>query len=424
MGRNILRISVKHNQPQCVYVYTLMCFVHVSGSAKCLSLLQDLKQSSSLKMSSSATTYFSNGTPGGSASSGPLGYWGNQNYHFYQHYAYQNGGGIVQAQFPYQQDQSTMESAETLYQPQETENPSTQVPAEDQNTVSVIDPRTKYPTNLPSISYTIVGFNQEQRARKPTSSPSSLQIGLDTRTADESFTNRYNLNSSSNSSMFQNHYEQINQELRSPPPEVRSIHIASSPSPRRADNDATFPTIGQESAVEVKKEPTSPILGMLLNRPSVPKVSPSALPPASQSAGYQDFYSPTGSASTTVPEYTNKDGSLEERRMALRHQYSIDAGTSASSRTNETEDLPSRQTFGNISPPPEQADFSPSRLENRKLPLEYMQPVIPYGDDGRDGAKLTSHIQHTNFYPWMKSYAGKFLHLLRPSFLECEYLLS
>jgi hypothetical protein len=386
-----------------------MCFVYVTGSAKWLSLLQDLKQNILFAMSSSATTYFSNGTPGGSASSGPLGYWGNQNYHFYQHYAYQNGGGIVHAQFPYQHDQSTMESAEILYQPQETENPSAHAPAEDKNTTSMLDPRTKYPTNLPSLSYTIVGFNQEQISRKPTPSPSSLQIGLDTRISDEGFINRYNLNSSSNTSMFQNHYEQINQELRSPPPEARNIHTASSPSPRRADHEATFPTISQEQAVEVKKESTSPILGMLLNRPSVPKVSPSALPPTSQSAGYQDYYSSTGSASTTVPEYTNKDGSLEERGIALRHQYSIDAGTSTSSKTNESEGLPSRQTFGNISPPQDQLDFPPSRLENRKLPLECMQPVIPYGGDGRDGAKITSHIQHTSFYPWMKSYAGEFL---------------
>ena len=373
-------------------------------------------------MSSSATTYFSNGTPVGSASSGPLGYWGNQNCHFYQHYAYQNGGGIVHAQFPYQQDQSSMESAGTLYQPQETEDPSTHAAAENQNITSMIDPRTKYPTNLPSISYTIVGLNQEQIPRKPTPSPSSLQIGLDTRITDEGFTTRYGLNSSSNSSTFQNHYEQLKHELRSPPPDARNIHVPSSPSPRREDHDATFPTIGQEAAVEVKKEPRSPILGMLLKRPSVPKESSSALQPACQSADYQDFYSPTGSASTTVPEYSNKDGSLDERVIALRHQYGFGVGTSTSSKTNESEGLHSRQTFGNTPPSQDQLDFPPSRMENRQLPLECMQPVIPHGGDGRDGAKITSHIQHTNFYPWMKSYTGEFLYLLKPSCPACEFL--
>jgi len=403
-----------------------MCCVHVAASAKCLILLQDLKQNILFTMSSSATTYFSNGTPGGSASSGPLGYWGNQNCHFYQHYAYQHGGGMVHAQFPYQQDQSAVESSGILYQPQETETPSTHAAAatEDQNTTSVIDPRTKYPITLPSISYTIVGLNQEQIPRKPTPSPSSIQIGLDTRLSDEGFTNRYGLNSSSNSSTIQNHYDPIKHELRSPPPEARHIHVPSSPSPRRPDHEATFSTIGQEPAVEVKKEPRSPILGMLLNRPSVPKESPTALPPPCQVAGYQDFYSPTGSASTTVPEYSSKDRSLEERVIALRHQYGIDAATSTSSKTNDSEGLPSRQNFGNVSPSQDQLDFPPSRLENRQLPLECMQPVIPHGGDDRDGAKVTSHIQHTNFYPWMKSYTGEFLYLLRPWFPACECLLS
>jgi hypothetical protein len=374
-------------------------------------------------MSSSATTYFSNGTPGGSASSGALGYWGNQNYPFYQHYAYQSGGGIVHAQFPYQQDQSTMESAGTLYHPQETENSSTHAPAEDQNTTSMLDPRTKYSTNLPSISYTVVGFNQEQILRKPTSSPSALQVGLDTRISDEGFTDRYSLNLSSNSSMFQNHYEQINQELRSPQPGARNSHLSSSPSPRRADHDATFQTIGQEP-VEVKKEPKSPILGMLLTKPIVPKVSPRTLPPSSQSAGYQDFYSPTGSSSATVPEYTNTDRNLEDRDPALRHQYSTDAANSASSKTSDSEGLASRQTFRNISPPQDQLDFPPSRFENRKLPLECMQPVTQYGGEGGECAKITSHVQHSSFYPWMKSYTGEFLYLFRPRFHECECLLG
>ncbi|KDR08069.1 Homeobox protein Hox-B7a [Zootermopsis nevadensis] len=35
-----------------------------------------------------------------------------------------------------------------------------------------------------------------------------------------------------------------------------------------------------------------------------------------------------------------------------------------------------------------------------------MQPVIPYGVDGGGRAKVTSHIQQNNFYPWMKSYSG------------------
>jgi hypothetical protein len=354
-------------------------------------------------MSSSATTYFSNGTSGNSTSSSPLGYWSNQNYHFYPHYAYQNGGGIVHQQFPYQQHNSITENAETLYQPHESGNSPTQAPTEDQNTTNILAPNTKYSTNLPSISYTIVGLNQQQISRKPTSSPSSLQSSLNM--SDECFQNRYILNSST-SSMYQNHYQQANHGLRSPQPEARNIQIKRSPSPRRPDHDGSFPSVHPQPVVEVKKESTSPILGMLLNRSNAPKVSPSA----SHSAGYQEFYSPSPSG-TTVREFGNKERSVVERDVALRHQYGVDAGTSASSKTSEGEEVAARQGFGNISPPQSQMEFQHGRFENRKLPLDCMQPVIPYGVDSGGGAKVASHIQQSNFYPWMKSYAGELLQL-------------
>jgi hypothetical protein len=368
-------------------------------------VLQILKQNICFTMSSSATTYFSNGTPGSSSSSGPLGYWSNQNYHFYQHYAYQNGGGIVPSQFPYQQHHGMTESGETVYQLHESENPRIHAPT-DQSTIDTLAPNTKYSTNLPSISYSVVGFNQQQIPRKPTSSPSSLQSGLDI--SDEYFPNRYNL-SSSTSPMFQNHYQQTNHGLGSPQPEGRMVHISRSPSPRRTDHDVTFPSINQQSVVEVKKESTSPILGMLLNRPNASKGSPSALSSVGQSVAYHEYYSPSGLVSPTASRFTNKDGSVEERDVALRHQYDVDARTSTSSKTTDSEELPSRQDFGNISPPQNQTEFIHNRFENRKLPLECMQPAISYGGDG--GAKITSQIQQSSFYPWMKSYTGELLHL-------------
>jgi hypothetical protein len=360
-------------------------------------VFEDLKYNTFFTMSSSATTYFSNGTSGNSTSNTPLGYWSNQNYHFYQHYAYQNGGGIVQ-QFPYQQHHGTTERGETVYQPHESENSLTHAPTEDQNATNMLAPNTKYSTNLPPISYTIVGLNQQQVSRKPISSPSSQQSGL--HISDECFTNRYILNSSP--SMYQSHYQQTNNGLRSPESEARNIQIARSPSPRRPDHNGSFPS-SQQPVFEVKKESTSPILGMLLSRPSVPKVSPSA----NQSASYQEFYSPSPSGAT-VPEFTNKDGSAEERDVALRHQYGVDAGTSTSSKTIEGEEVASRQGFRNSTPPHGVMEFPHRRFENRKLTPDCMQPVIPYSVDSGGGAKITSQMQQNSFYPWMKSYTGEF----------------
>jgi hypothetical protein len=353
-------------------------------------------------MSSSATTYFSNTTPGSSTSSGPLGYWSNQSYHLYQHYAYQNGGGIIPPQFSYQQHHGMTESGETAYQTHENENAAT----EEQITTNSLASNTKYFTNSQLISpYSVVGFNQQQIARKPISSPSSLQNGLDT--SNECFPDRYNLNSST-SPLFQNHYQQASHGLGSPQPEAGMMQISRSPSPRRTDHDVTFPSINQQAVVEVKKEPTSPILGMLLNRPHATRESPSALPSVGQSGGFLEFYSPSGLALSTAP---NKDVSVEERDVALRHHYDVDVRTSTSSRTTDSEELHSRQDFGNISPPQNQTEFLHNRFENRKLPLECMQPAIQYGGDGGERAKITSQIQQSSFYPWMKSYTGELLHL-------------
>jgi len=367
-------------------------------------VLQTLKQFVCFAMSSSTMTYFSNGTTGSSTSSGPLGYWSNQNYNFYQHYAYQNVGGIVHPQFPYQQHHIMTENGDTVYQPHENESSPIQAPIEDQNATNTLAPSTKYSTNLSSVSYTSVGLSQQQISRKPASSPSSLQSSLNI--SDECFPIRYNLNSSTQS-MFQTQYQQANDGLRSPQPEARNIHITGSP-PRRTDHDQAFPPINQQSVVDVKKEATSPILGMLLNRPNVPKISPSDLPSASQSAGFQEFYSHSSSSPTAAPEFTNKDGSVEEGDV-LRHQYGVDARTSTSSKTTDGERAaPSRQSFGNISPPQNQMEFPHSRFENRKLPLDCMQPGIPYGGDGGGSAKISSQIQHGSFYPWMKSCTGEF----------------
>lgn len=363
-------------------------------------------------MSSSATAYFSNATPGSSTSSGPLGYWSNQNYHLYQHYAYQNGGGIIPPQFSYQQHHGVTESGETVYPTHESENARILAPTEDQNTTN-----TKYSTNLPSISYSVVGFNQQQIPRKPISSPSSLQSCLDI--SNECFPDRFNLNSST-SPLYQNHYQQTNHGIGSPQPEARMMRISRSPSPRRTDHDVTFPSINQQPVVAVKKEPTSPILGMLLNRPHANRGSPSALPSVGQSGGLHEFYSPSGLVLQTTPGFATKDGSVEERDVALRHQYDVDVRTSTSSRTTDSEEPHSRQDFGNISPPQNQTEFLHNRFENRKLPLECMQPAIQYGDGG-EGAKITSQIQQSSFYPWMKSYTGELLHLhhsLRPQIFQ------
>lgn len=356
-----------------------------------------LKYNICFAMSSSTTTFISNGTSGTSASSNPLGYWSNQNYHFYQHYAYQNGGGIVHQQFPYQQHHGMTENAGTVYQPQECGSSPIHAPAEGQNNTTMLAQNTKYSTNLPSMSYSVVGLNQ----KKPTSSPNSLQNCLNM--SDERFHNRY-ISNSSTSSMYQNHYLQTNHGIRSPPPETRNTQITRSPSPRIPEHDGSFSSIHPQPVIDVKKESTSPILGMLLNRTNAPKVSPSV----SHSAGYQEFYSPSPSG-TTVREFTSKDRSAEERDVSLHHQYVDDAGTSTSAKTSEGEEVASRQGFGNISPPQSQMEFPHGRFEDRKLPLDCMQPVIPYGVDGGGRAKVTSHIQQNNFYPWMKSYSGELL---------------
>lgn len=360
-------------------------------------MFQGLKNLS-VTMSSSATTFFSNGASGNSASNSPLGYWNNQNYHFYQHYSYQNGGGIVQQQFPYQQPHGMTENAERVYQPHESGNSPTHATAEDQNPANVLASNTKYSSNFPSISYALVDLNQQQALRKSTPSPSSLQSNLNM--SDKCFQNRYVLNSST-PPMYQNHYQQTNHVLRSPHPEDRNIQITRSPSPRRPGHDTPFQSIHPQPVAEVKKESTSPILGMILNRSNAAKASPSA----SQSAGYQEFYSPSP-PSTTVHEFTNKDGSVEQSDAALRHHYGVNAGTSTSSKKNEGEEVASRQGFRSISPRQSQVEFTHGTFENRKLSLDCMQPVIPYGIDSGGGAKITSQMQQSNFYPWMKSYTG------------------
>lgn len=353
-------------------------------------------------MSSSAATYFSNTTPRSPTSSGPLGYWSNQSFHLYQHYACQNGGGIVPSQFSYQQHHGMTESGETVYQHHESENARIHTPTEDQNAT------TKYSTNLPPTSYTVVGFSHQQIPRKLDSSPSSLQSGLDM--SGEYFPNRYNLNSST-SPLFQNNYQHTNHGIGSPQQEARMVQISRSPSPRRTEHDVNFPPINQQPVTEVKKECTSPILGMLLNRPHANKTSPSALSSVGQSCGFQEFYSPSGLVLPAATGFADKDGSADERDSALRLQYDAEARTSTSSNTTDNEEHPSRQDFGDISPPQSQTEFLHNRFENRKLPLECMQPTIPYSGDGGEGAKITSQIQHSSFYPWMKSYAGEFLHL-------------
>jgi hypothetical protein len=304
------------------------------------------------------------------------------------------------------------ESGETIYQLHESESARVHAQTEDQNTTNTLDPNTKYSTNLPSISYSVVGFNQQQIPRKPVSSPSSLQSGLDI--SNECFPDRYNLNAST-SPLFQNHYQQTNHGLGSPQPEARVMQISRSPSPRRTDHDVTFPSTNQQQVVEVKKETTSPILGMLLNRPHANRGSPSALPSVGQSGGFHEFYNPSGLVLPTAPAFASKDGNVEERDVALRHQYEVDARTSISSKTTDHEELPSRQDFGNISPPQNQTEFLHNRFENRKLPLECMQPAIPYGGDCGEGAKITSQIQQSSFYPWMKSYTGELFHLATDS---------
>jgi hypothetical protein len=130
-----------------------------------------------------------------------------------------------------------------------------------------------------------------------------------------------------------------------------------------------------------------------------------------QSCGFQEFYSPSGLVLPSATGFTNKDGSAEEGDAVLRHQYDVDARTSTSSKTTDNEEQPSRQDFGNISPPQNPTEFLHNRFENRKLPLECMQPTIPYGGEGVEGAKITSQMQHSSFYPWMKSYGGELLHL-------------
>jgi hypothetical protein len=353
-------------------------------------------------MSSSAATYFSNATPRSPTSNGPLGYWSNQSFHLYQHYACQNGGAIVPSQFSYQQHHGTAESGGTLYQHQESENARIHAPTQDQNVAA------KYSTNLPPTSYTVVDFNHQQVPRKLDSSPSSLQTGLVM--SGEYFPNRYNLNSST-SPLFPNNYQHTNHGIGSPQQDARMVQISRSPSPGRTQQDVTFPPLNHQTVNEVKKECTSPILGMILNRPQVSKTSPSALSSMGQSCGFQEFYSPSGLVLPAPTVFADKDGSAEERDSALRIQYDADVRTPTSCNTTDNEEQPSRQDFGDISPSQTKTEFLQNRFENRKLPLECMQPTIPYGGDGREGAKMTSQIQHSSFYPWMKSYAGEFLHL-------------
>jgi hypothetical protein len=365
-------------------------------------VIQGLKKRFSA-MSSSATTYFSSTTPGNSTTSGPLGYWSNDNLHIYQHYVYQNGGGIVHPQFSYQQPHSVTESGETLYQLHENDNARIHAPTEDQNATN-----TKYSSTLSPISYSVAGFNQQEIPRKLDSSPSLMQSSVEM--SGECFPNKYHL-SSSTSPLFANHYQQTTQGTGGPQPQARMMQMSRSPSPGGSQRDGTFPPIAQQPVVEVKKECTSPILGMLLNRPHANKASSSVLPSVVQSCGYHDFYSPTGLAVPTAAGFTNKDTNAEERDR-LRHPYEVDNTTSTSSKTNDNEEQPSRQDFGNISSPQNQTEFLHNRFENRKLPLECLQPTIPCGGDGGERAKITSQIHHSSsFYPWMKSYAGELIHV-------------
>jgi hypothetical protein len=130
-----------------------------------------------------------------------------------------------------------------------------------------------------------------------------------------------------------------------------------------------------------------------------------------QSGGFHEFYSPSGLVLPNAPGFAKKNGSVEEREVALHHQYDVDVRTSTSSRTTDSDELQSRQDFGNISPPQNQTEFLHNRFENKKLPLECMQPAIQYGGDVGEAAKITSRIQQSSFYPWMKSYTGELLRL-------------